>query len=221
MLKPDSSNIVLTLWYEPLRGEIGLAASTPWLKFGEITYVGSAPIGWAATWSKSIECPAGYGLQPACAPRSQRNASNFTAWWMYGHSDEWMVEGRTFTEMYEVHNIIPLVTYKCWVYWDISIEFPQNNVLIEQYEIIKSCIISLQTKENYLFTCWTRKFRQAVLVMTTCFWLFVFSHQLISQRAAQTSLKKRLDPFSMGVRTRISKETYNHFYHMTSRPGVK
>ena len=27
---------VLTLCYEPLRGEAGLAASTPWLKFGEI-----------------------------------------------------------------------------------------------------------------------------------------------------------------------------------------
>ena len=25
-----------TLWYEPLRGKIGLATSTPWLKFGEI-----------------------------------------------------------------------------------------------------------------------------------------------------------------------------------------
>ena len=27
---------VLTLWYEPLIGETGLATSTPWLKFGEI-----------------------------------------------------------------------------------------------------------------------------------------------------------------------------------------
>ena len=26
----------LTLWYELLRGETGLARSTPWLKFGEI-----------------------------------------------------------------------------------------------------------------------------------------------------------------------------------------
>ena len=27
---------VLTLWYEPIKGKTGLAASTPWLKFGEI-----------------------------------------------------------------------------------------------------------------------------------------------------------------------------------------
>ena len=50
----------MLLCYEPLRCETGLPASTPWLKFGEIgvlyLYAGSAPIGWAATWSKSIEC---------------------------------------------------------------------------------------------------------------------------------------------------------------------
>ena len=31
-----NGDTVLTLWYEPLRGETGLTASTPWLKFGEI-----------------------------------------------------------------------------------------------------------------------------------------------------------------------------------------
>ena len=76
---------VLTLLYEPLRGETGLAASAPWLKSARLAYAGSAYIGWAATWSKSIECPAGYRLQLAYARQSQMlsliNLSWSTQFW--------------------------------------------------------------------------------------------------------------------------------------------
>ena len=41
-----------------------------------LAYAGCPPIGWAATWSKSIVRPASYRLQSAYAGRSQRNAPN-------------------------------------------------------------------------------------------------------------------------------------------------
>ena len=67
-----------SLWYEPLRGETGLSASTPWLKFSEIGILRLCT-DWVSRHGIQINrVPAGYGLRPA-RPKKRTHQQSLTA----------------------------------------------------------------------------------------------------------------------------------------------